>query len=396
MSLKYVLLLSVLSLGLVACDDGDANDPEGDIIPADVADGQSDGEGDATVTMADVTETTPDVTDPDTTDPIDASDTVETNDAADAADMVTGCTADLGGLYATSGMCGQEPFNLPGELCVFQTECELTVYTSSQQVLRGPVAGDTGSVNLDPAQGLAPTCDASQDANDALALQCEFGPDNACESVGTRVDTQGVRPCCDVSAADQCGDGERCQVARLNGTITTGCIADTGTGQLGEACTRTDGLGFDTCAEGLLCANWGSPDPMQRTCTQLCTASSQCPTDESCLVVSDLPLAGSCGQQCDPFAAPGEAGSCPQDTFCHLVNAIGDSGFSSSTGCFSQGADLAEGEACTGARACADGFHCDGECRRECDTENPCPMGQTCEPVRSSVAGFPDGFGLCR
>lgn len=177
------------------------------------------------------------------------------------------------------------------------------------------------------------------------------------------------------------------------------CAEALGDAQLGESCTRPDGVtGQDTCAPGLLCNHIDVPasDPDGR-CRPLCDANDQCPDGEWCFRLNRLDpntqfepntrLVGHCTVSCDGVFSD----TCQPGTKCLASNDIADTRRYS---CFSS-SDKPAGEACTSNNDCAPGLGCDQICRPFCDATHPCGSNESCGAIPLGLCYGPPPAWSC-
>jgi hypothetical protein len=170
------------------------------------------------------------------------------------------------------------------------------------------------------------------------------------------------------------------------------CMEPPGSAAVGEACTRpTNTPGIDTCLDSY-CANFGSEDPADRTCHEICQDSASCEDGAGCVGLFDG-LFGACSTECNPFPVDTcAAGSCGAATQPNLTW-----GFY----CFPSQGSTPDGDVCATFDECLDGSGClagpsevDNHCRPYCDTLNPCDIGFECSLFEADTPGAED-VGIC-
>ncbi len=180
-----------------------------------------------------------------------------------------------------------------------------------------------------------------------------------------------------------------CVVKGANGTPTAECSL-AGSGENGSPCVSEAG-----CAPGLACVSDGTTAACRPYC---CEQATTCATGAFC---TERPLAAPAGQPAlsvpvcvpaddcsldEPYPCPtGKQCKCKTGTACAIVKEDG------TTSCVVPGVGRA-GEACP----CAAGYVCSkstNTCLKLCSTaavKTECGTGKCL-----SVAGLPDGFGVC-
>jgi hypothetical protein len=256
-------------------------------------------------------------------------------------------------------------------------------------------AGGSGSGSATSTSGMMPSGTVTATTDDAGSA-----------SEGA---TTGAPDPCDRYTQD-CPSGSKCAPASASGGTwnTSRCVAVSGDGQAGEACTVTGapGSGEDTCALGLLC--WDPLGAGEGECVPLCTwpagaAGPGCDPfpGTSCTIASDGTL-----ELCLPNCDPREL-ACAPGLVCVDVGAAGFLCIPDASGAMG-----AAGDGCAFVNACDAGLVClapdlvpgctdaPGCCAPVCDVtlgDGPCPAGTTCQPYDPSGAA-PVGLetlGVC-
>ncbi len=211
-------------------------------------------------------------------------------------------------------------------------------------------------------------------------------------------------PECDPMLQD-CPRGEKCNIFANDGGNAWNaawCVPIVPDPALpDEACT-TEGLGFDTCALGSVCA-WIDADSGQGVCQPMCNGPDTSPSCDDpnrvCLIGGDA-IPALCMSICDPLVQ-----GCPTGLACYA--AIGPP--------YTCGADWSEPDAapldpCRYANQCPVGSTCVGDetvgacppeadrcCASFCDLAAPdCPSPLTCLPYATEPV--PEGLesvGIC-
>lgn len=180
--------------------------------------------------------------------------------------------------------------------------------------------------------------------------------------------------------------GEKCTIV---GNPPMGPVcAPSGANEAGQVCTQDS-----DCAAGTVCVAYGGG----LRCMRFCDAGHPCPEDQSCFirVVDDMSteLGRVCGQVCSLIGQDCQfegQGCYPSATFAPEKE----------TGICVNAGTKVQGEACTKANDCAEGFTCvdvsggGSICARLCDRNDGdpgCEMGQSC----SALTGHTQA-GVCR
>jgi hypothetical protein len=195
-----------------------------------------------------------------------------------------------------------------------------------------------------------------------------------------------------------CGTGQKCtfiSTGSRSGAVATRCIAATGQGNAGDACTREppDAFGQDDCGPGLLCTNLGEPPTLR--CRRYCAGAGNCTSGTACVnfLSSNLlsqPL-GLCAPTCTLFG-----NDCPTGHDCSGIafEVPSTPPINRAPVCRPTGTAQA-GDACQNA-LCAPGHICNPTggsnptCAVLCDAQHPCATG-TCTPL----PGLPNDGGYC-
>lgn len=122
-----------------------------------------------------------------------------------------------------------------------------------------------------------------------------------------------------------------------------------GPSRLNEACTA-----LDNCARGYSC--FIDSRTKLGVCQPYCNDAATCPSG-TCIPYAETPTAKLCRAECDPL----DPNSCAPSGLCGFFGAT-------TTGCSGAGTGTGAG-GCTGAAACAPGYHCestDSSCRKWC------------------------------
>lgn len=316
-------------------------------------------------------------------------------------DSGAGGCEDFSGAYALQGSCSVPGFTVFPSACIAQTGCRAQVAVEGTSA-EATVTGNQLSVTF-MLSGIPLQCVLTRSAGAPMALRCEAaGGAASCEAQVSAATFPGATRFCCNPAAQDCGDGQRCNIVGIGATNATGitaCVA-AGTAADGAMCTRAEGrLGADSCERGLSCVNYGQATASSRTCQPLCGSASDCMNGGRCIPIATVPRAGICRPTCTPFAAD----ACAQGG-CRYVNALAAGGDATSplvrTAICTPAGSTAEGEACSSDNDCAPTLSCSRRsasdafaCRRICDSNNACPTGTTCSGTAS--ASNPNAAGTC-
>ena len=305
---------------------------------------------------------------------------------------------DFHGAYTMTGTCDSDFVSFFNFSCVRQDDdCNLEMSVAS--------AAFTGSANgndltIDSVYSMAPTsCTGNWDeANGIVDISCEI-PDFivTCDGEAEPLLPSGdiASYCCDLLGQD-CGDGYRCTYVSSgsNTPLVAACLADAGTKQENETCTRgAEGVGYDDCARGFFCGNYSTGDFDSRTCLRPCDAHSDCEAGQGCMSGSvAVPRVGFCVPTCDIF---GDGSECDAGTSCTMITSIDrdDTMLLSESFCMTSNSKPVGGT-CSYNNDCASGLICspfNGTCVAVCDDDHPCTVtGQECV----SVSGY--NYKLCK
>jgi hypothetical protein len=231
-----------------------------------------------------------------------------------------------------------------------------------------------------------------------LTLQC----DNGCSVAFTRpAQLTETGLCCDPLAMT-CGQNQKCTLISTtepNVVGTTACVDIGGAGALGQSCTRT-AIGHDSCAQGLFCAETGSPTGTS-TCRSLCASYTDCPANNACyLQEQDVPNASFCIPTCTLF--PDSCGLGLSCTAFYTLHGRALNDFIRTSVCLVRGSG-ASGTTCMTDTDCLPGLGCvlvfpsgNQFCSSYCDSSHPCPAPLTCNLPTSAMQqpGVP-AIGYC-
>jgi hypothetical protein len=233
----------------------------------------------------------------------------------------------------------------------------------------------------------------------------DSGPTDCGGSTALCADPPPSGQACNVICQTGCGCGQRCNAAGA----ASRCVA-IGTKTLGQVCMQTNDheLGFDDCAQGLVCLAEAKECAAVNRCYKLCNDDDQCNQPDSD-VLCNIPVVPQmmsvpsmftvCNvprQDCDPIGKTGCAGSLA----CFFLNTgktLCDCP-SNSMGLAPDKAGI-EGAACTLYSDCKAGLTCitmsvngapaTSVCRTVCNpSKAACPSGMSCKPMGAK-------YGFC-
>jgi hypothetical protein len=192
-------------------------------------------------------------------------------------------------------------------------------------------------------------------------------------------------PGCDPVAQD-CTDQTmtKCTVTQAMpmAMLTPMCVAPTGMGMDGAACTRTNNMvGLDDCSKGLFCSGLGTlMTPPSRHCRKFCNADGDCAMGSQCAGLVPTPPIGLCVPTCAVFGTTCGAGLDCDSLF------VDNDGMSVFFSCRMAGTGAAGASCMNGDQDCVAGAVCLDptqmnmpKCYTLCDATHPCPAG-ACKP----------------
>jgi len=199
---------------------------------------------------------------------------------------------------------------------------------------------------------------------------------------------------CDAVKQD-CTDpaNPKCSFVTSGADTVARCVPRTGSGALGQACTRVaqdaSGVGRDDCASGLFCS--GLSLASGRVCRTLCSKTADCGAGQGCLELTTKarPAGGMCFASCTLFGACGGGGQSCTPAF---GTDVATTTYCRASGTGTLGTVCTRNEDCVANSWCfADSSGQQLTCHAVCDASHACPSPKTCYPA----APLANGGGIC-